>query len=252
MQMKVFSTADVLSQAAAHLISEEIEELLSKQDQVTIVFSTGSSQLKFFDHLILEKVDWAKVRMFHLDEYINLPETHEASFRKYLTEKFIDQVGPLKEVYLVDGNQDPATEIARLSKALKAYPIDIGLIGIGGNAHIAFNDPPANFSTTEAFHVVNLEDRCKLQQVEEGWFAEIGDVPDQAISMTIRQIMQCKLILSIVPYLSKAEAVLKTLETPDPTPEIPATILKTHPNFHLYLDEDSASLLPDELRERYE
>jgi glucosamine-6-phosphate deaminase len=164
--------------------------------------------------------------------------THVASFRKYLQERFVDKVGTLKAVHFVDGTREG---IAALTEEIRRAPIDIGLIGIGENAHIAFNDPPADFNTKEAYIIVNLNETCKRQQMGEGWFATIDDVPKQAVSMTPYQIMQCETIVSCVPYKVKAEAVKNTLFAKEVTSEIPATLLKTHPNFVLYIDEDSAS-----------
>jgi len=172
--------------------------------------------------------------MFHLDEYVDLPETHSASFRKYLKERFINKIN-LKAAHLVDGTPEG---IAALTAELRSAPIDIGLIGIGENAHIAFNDPPADFDTKEAYIVVNLNDTCKNQQVGEGWFATINDVPKQAVSMTVYQILQCKQIVSIVPYAVKADAVAGCLHN-EVTNLIPATIMKGHDDFNLFVDEDS-------------
>ena len=189
--------------------------------------------------LVQEDVDWSKVVMFHLDEYAGLPEAHPASFRKYLKERFISLV-PLGAYHLVDG--DPAS-IPDLTNELRKAPIDVGLIGIGENAHIDFNDPPANFETKEAYITVNLNESCKRQQVGEGWFASVEDVPAQAISMTVFQIMQCRHIVSSVPHKVKAKAVYDTLCSSQAVPEIPATILKTHSSFDLFLDKDSSSLI---------
>lgn len=179
--------------------------------------------------------------MFHLDEYINLPETHKASFRKYLKERFISHVN-LKKVYLVDGEGDYEAKIEELNKELIKKPVDLALIGIGENAHIAFNDPPADFETETPYRIVRLSDTCKNQQVHEGWFDTPDDVPEYAISMSVSQILKSKVILSCVPYKVKAAAIKNTIEN-EVNPMIPATILKTHPDWHLYLDVDSASLL---------
>ena len=185
----------------------------------------------------MENVDWSKVEMFHLDEYVALPITHGASFRKYLKERFLDKLPcPMKAVHFVSG--DPA-DIPALTAQIREAPIDVGLIGIGENGHIAFNDPPADFDTDEAYIVVDLDERCKRQQMGEGWFPTIDDVPKQAVSMTVRQIMSCREIVSCVPYAVKAEAIKKTLQAGETTNMIPATILKTHPNYLLYVDADS-------------
>jgi glucosamine-6-phosphate deaminase len=182
--------------------------------------------------------------MFHLDEYIDLPESHPASFCKYLKERFLSKVS-IQQAYLVDGENDPQKEIAYLTAEIRKEPIDLGLIGIGENAHIAFNDPPADFGTEEAFICVALDEACKQQQVREGWFAATDDVPKQAISMSVHQIMQCRHIVSCVPYAVKAKAIGDMLEN-QLTNAIPATMLKKHPDFALFLDKDSASLIKTE------
>ena len=203
------------------------------------MLSTGASQFDTLEALTKEEgIKWECVEMFHLDEYVNLPETHGASFRKYLKERFVAKVGTLKAAHFVDGTKEC---IAKLTEEIRKSPIDIGLIGIGENAHIAFNDPPADFDTKEAYIIVNLNERCKQQQMGEGWFATIDDVPKQAVSMTAYQIMQCKKIVSCVPYKVKAEAVENTLKSKEVDNMIPATLLKTHADAILYIDEESAS-----------
>lgn len=242
MNIKVFDNADQLGIEAARYTAKRLNECIAERGEARLLLSTGASQLGTINALIEESVDWSRVTMFHLDEYVDLPITHKASFQKYLQERFVDQVGVLKDVYYVLGNTDTEAEIKRLTEAIRQAPIDIALIGIGANAHIAFNDPPADFETKAAFHIVNLDDRCKLQQVDEGWFPDLATVPNQAISMTVYQILESREILSCVPYRVKAEAIRDMLAADESTPLIPASILKTHPNFHLYLDQDSASL----------
>ena len=204
-----------------------------------MVVSTGSSQIEMFRELIKEKIDWNKIEVFHLDEYIGLPLSHRASFRNYLRERFINLVA-VREFHGVDVEGDIAVRINELTEEIRRRPLDIGLIGIGVNGHIAFNDPPADFNTHEAYIMVNLDDRCKMQQVSEGWFESFKDVPDNAVSMSVWQIMQCRSIISVVPHKVKAEAVYRTF-TNKLTPEIPATMLKQHPDWHLFLDRNSAS-----------
>lgn len=239
MNIHIQETAQQLGQQAAHLTAQYLREAISKNGSTRLILSTGSSQFETLHALVQEDVDWSKVVMFHLDEYAGLPEAHPASFRKYLKERFISLV-PLGAYHLVDGN--PAS-IPDLTNELRKAPIDVGLIGIGENAHIAFNDPPANFETKEAYITVNLNESCKRQQVGEGWFASVEDVPAQAISMTVFQIMQCRHIISSVPHKVKAKAVYDTLCSRQAVPEIPATILKTHSSFDLFLDKDSSSLI---------
>ena len=186
------------------------------------------------------EVEWDKVVMFHLDEYINLAETHKASFRKYLKERFIQVVNP-KKAYLVNGEGNVEENIAILTEELEKAPIDVALVGIGENAHIAFNDPPADFETDKAYIIVNLDQTCKQQQVNEGWFGSLDEVPAQAISMTVPQILKSRTIVTIVPGIRKSDAIQKTLSAETVTNLVPATILKTHPDWNLFLDGDSAS-----------
>jgi glucosamine-6-phosphate deaminase len=234
MKIIVSKDARALGANAADFVAEKINAAVSDHGLCRIVLSTGASQLTALEELITRDVDWTKVEMFHLDEYVGLPETHIASFRKYLKERFISKV-PLKAAHLVDGTPEC---IGSLTAELRSAPIDVGLIGIGENAHIAFNDPPADFGTTDAYIIVDLNDTCKKQQVREGWFAAVDEVPRQAVSMTVYQILKCRAVVSIVPYAVKADAVQKTLYN-DATDRIPATVLKAHGDFTLFVDEDS-------------
>ena len=194
-----------------------------------------------FKALVQEDVQWGKVEMFHLDEYVNLPVSHPASFRKYLLERFVNKVHP-GAAYFVNGEGNVQDNIANLTRELRRDRIDVGVIGIGENGHIAFNDPPADFDSQEAYRIVNLDERCRMQQVGEGWFATLEDVPKQAVSMLPCQIMACESIVSVVPHAVKAEAVYNTL-TRSVDPMVPATLLKKHCRWHLFLDADSASEL---------
>ncbi|WMJ84526.1 6-phosphogluconolactonase [Oscillospiraceae bacterium LTW-04] len=239
MTINVKSTPVEMGNAAAIKAAAALNDAIATKGKARLVLSTGSSQFDTISALIKQNVDWSKVEMFHLDEYVNLPESHPASFRKYLKERFTSQV-TLKSAFFVDGEGDVASHIAQLSDEIRKEPVDVGLIGIGENAHIAFNDPPANFETDAAYMVVNLDDKCKNQQVGEGWFATIDDVPKQAITMTVKQILACKTIISCVPHAVKAQAIKDAL-TLAVTPQVPATILKTHPDWHLFIDNASAS-----------
>ena len=240
MFITISKTAEELGRNAAAFTAQKLREAIAANGEARLLLSTGASQLTTIEPLLQEDVDWSKVTMFHLDEYVGLPETHIASFRKYLRERFISKIN-LKAAHLVDGD---ASSIPALAAVLREKPIDIGLIGIGENAHIAFNDPPADFDTKEAYIVVDLDEACKRQQVGEGWFATLGDVPKQAISMTTFQIMQCKTILSCVPFGVKANAVRDTLHS-GLTNKVPATLLKTHCDWHLYIDAESASKIEE-------
>ena len=237
MEIRICKDPARLGASAAKHVAQVIRQCIAEKGRARIALSTGASQFDTIRELVKQDVDWSKVEMFHLDEYVDLPETHIASFRKYLKERFVDQVKDLGAAHFVDGT---AEGIAKLTREIRKAPIDIGLIGIGENAHIAFNDPPADFDTREAYHIVNLNDRCKQQQMGEGWFATIDDVPKQAVSMTVYQILQCERIVSCVPYAVKADAVKATLEN-GVTNMIPATIMKDHKDFILYIDSDSAA-----------
>ena len=238
MEIFVCKDSKELGQKAAQHVGKVLRECIQEKGEARIVLSTGASQLDTLEALIQENVDWSKVEMFHLDEYVDLPETHIASFRKYLKERFISKVN-LKGAYLVDGD---LSHIPALTEKLREKVVDVGLIGIGENAHIAFNDPPADFDTQDAYLLVNLNDTCKQQQVREGWFKSVEEVPKQAISMSVSQIMKCKRIVSCVPYAVKAKAIYDTLNN-HTTNTIPATILKEHEDFTLFLDQESASMI---------
>ena len=241
MNISVLANADALGQSAAKHASAVINEAIASKGKARIVLSTGASQFETLHYLIKEEVDWSKVEFFHLDEYIGIPDSHPASFRKYLKEKFLDYIS-FGAVHFVNVEGDIQANIAELTNKIRQEPIDLGFIGIGENAHIAFNDPPANFTTEEAYIIVTLDDACKKQQVGEGCFPTIEDVPKQAISMTVHQIMQCKTIISAVPDKRKAQAVKNTIQS-ELSAAVPATMLKKHPNVYLYLDRESSSEL---------
>jgi glucosamine-6-phosphate deaminase len=224
---------------AAHFAALKLNEAITRNGEARLVVSTGSSQFETFQALLKEKVEWERVEVFHLDEYIDLPITHNASFRKYLNERFISHIRS-KKFHSIDVEGDIENKIRLLTTEIRKKPVDIGLIGIGVNGHIAFNDPPADFDNREAYIIVNLDDQCRLQQVNEGWFKSMEDVPSRAVSMTPWQIMQCKTIVSCVPHKVKALSVRNTLIN-KLTNMVPATLLKQHKDFHLYLDTNSAS-----------
>lgn len=238
MKVIISQTPAQLGRKAAQLVSEYLKEVLANKDTARIVVSTGASQFDTFEALIASDIDWSKIEMFHLDEYVGLPEDHPAGFRKYLKERFVSKVN-LKAAHFVEGTVENLPVIS--AELLKA-PIDLGLIGIGENAHIAFNDPPADFNTRNPYIIVDLDENCKKQQVGEGWFASIEDVPKQAVTMSVHRIMQCEKIISCVPYAVKAPAVADTLNS-DVDPNVPAGILKTHKDWTLLLDKDSAALI---------
>lgn len=238
--IRAFNKND-LGQKAAMKGADHIREAIRKRGEANIIVATGSSQFEMLSALVTEKIDWTKVTAFHLDEYIGLPESHPASFRKYLRERFASQV-PLRSFNYINGESDPVKECRRLGSLIKEHLIDVAFVGIGENGHLAFNDPPADFETDEPYLVVNLDEACRRQQLGEGWFPFLEDVPLQAISMSIRQIMKSGAIICSVPDLRKAGAVRRTLKEPV-SPAVPASILRTHPETCLYLDRDSASMV---------
>ena len=233
----ISDNADELGMRAAEKIASLIEEAINKKGKARIILSTGMSQFETLSHLITYDLPWDKVEMFHLDEYVGLDESHPASFRKYLKERFVSKVN-LKAAYFVEG----VDAIPSLTRELRKEEIDVGVIGIGENGNIAFNDPPADFTTGEAYKVVTLDRRCREQQVGEGWFRTIDDVPVEAITMCVKEIMKSKHIVSAVPHEIKAEAIYNTI-TGRISQDVPATILKTHPDWNLFIDKDSASKL---------
>jgi glucosamine-6-phosphate deaminase len=242
MTIKVFSSKAALAQAAANQAAASIRDAIFERGQARIIAATGASQFEFLDALTkITEVDWKRVEMFHLDEYVGVSDQAPASFCRYLKERLIDKVG-LTKYHLLDGTQAAATVIERVSAEICKAPIDVACVGVGENGHLAFNDPPADFETEEAYRVVNLDEACRKQQLGEGWFATLADVPRQAISMTIKQIMKAKEILCIAPDARKAAAV-KACFDGDAGPAAPASILLSHPNATIYLDEESAALL---------
>lgn len=240
MNINISRTSGEMAQRAAACAAQAISRTIAQNGEARILLSTGESQIEAIRYLTEMEVEWDKVVMFHLDEYINLAETHKASFRKYLKERFIQVVNP-KKAYLVNGEGNVEENIATLTEELEKAPIDVALVGIGENAHIAFNDPPADFETDKAYIIVNLDQTCKQQQVNEGWFGSLDEVPAQAISMTVPQILKSRTIVTIVPGIRKSDVIQKTLSAETVTNLVPATILKTHPDWNLFLDGDSAS-----------
>ena len=207
-----------------------------------ILVATGASQFEFLQALTSrDDIDWSKIEMFHLDEYLGLPADHPASFRLFLTERLIRPSG-ITRYHFLDGQRDPRQVIAEVGAALASAPIDVAFVGIGENGHLAFNDPPADFETTEPYLIVQLDEACRRQQVGEGWFASIADVPERAISISVRQILAAREIICVVPDARKAEAVRNSLEGAV-TADVPASILQTHSNTTVYLDKASAALL---------
>lgn len=229
-----------LGKFAAARAAEKIRKALLQNGRARIIVATGSSQFEVLDALVnTPNIDWARVDGFHLDEYIGLGIDHPASFCGYLKSRFVDRV-PLRSFHFLDGLSDPTSICEQASQFIRSAPIDVALVGIGENGHLAFNDPPADFDTTAAYHIVELDEACRRQQVGEGWFDKLDQVPVNAISMTIHQIMASHAIVCSVPDRRKAEAVSNTLQG-SVTPNVPASILQQHMNLTLVLDHGSAS-----------
>jgi len=240
--VRVFPDAASLAAAAAGDAASRIRDAIRSRGRARIIAATGASQIHLLDRLTHQPdVDWQLVEMFHLDEYIGLPLEHPASFRRYLLERLIRPAG-IVDYHLLDGERDPAGVCREIGDALQRSPIDVALVGIGENGHLAFNDPPADFDTDASYIVVTLDEACRRQQVGEGWFETIADVPRQAISMSIKQILAARAIVCVVPDRRKAEAIRASLQGPI-DPQTPASILRTHPDVTVYLDRDSAALL---------
>src|SRR5215210_3367519 len=243
MEINITQNSQELGRVAGGAAASLIREAINIKGSVNIILATGTSQFATLNQLIIEPgIDWDKVVMFHLDEYIGLPITAPASFRKYLQERFLSKVPALKAAYLINGEAEAKAECDRLGDLIAKHPVDVALVGIGENGHLAFNDPPADFETEQPYIIVELDEACKKQQMGEGWFNTLDDVPKQAISMSINQILKSKHIICPVPDSRKATAVKNTLEQ-KVSNLYPASILQCHPDCTLYLDKASASQL---------
>lgn len=246
MRIHIYKDADELGIAAGQRAAQLIKNMIAGKGQANIILATGISQFRTLDFLVHDRaIDWSRVVMFHLDEYIGLPVSHPASFRKYLKERFLEKVPTLKEIFLISGEHDAIEECSKLNSAIREHPVDLALVGIGENGHLAFNDPPADFETAEPYIIVHLDEACRRQQVHEGWFHSMNEVPVKAISMSIRQIMKSKYIICSVSGERKAEPVYQCVQHPVSN-LIPASILQEHADCDLYLDRASAALLKNQ------
>lgn len=240
---RVLDDEAAVGRAAAAQGAAGIKAAIERRGAANIVVATGASQFETLANLVDCDIDWSRVTAFHLDEYIGMPESHPASFRRYLKARFTAHVPTLHAFHFVEGDAAALDgELARLNGLMATHPIDVTFAGIGENAHLAFNDPPADFDATEAFKVVDLDDRCRRQQFGEGWFPGLEAVPHEAISMTVQQIMKSGVVVLAVPDGRKADAVRATLRDAV-SPAVPASILRRHPACHLFLDPDSAAYL---------
>ncbi len=241
MPVIISDTKKIAGEKAAQKGAGIIMKSIREKGEASIILATGASQFGMLESLVSQPVDWTKVTAFHLDEYIGIPESHPASFRKYLKERFAEKVA-IRAFHFINGNAPPEKECERLGKIISSFLIDVAFIGIGENGHLAFNDPPADFTTTKPYLVVSLDKKCREQQLGEGWFRSLEEVPERAISMSVRQILLSRNIICTVPDLRKARAVQQAVEGPV-TPDVPASILQRHENSTIYLDRGSASEL---------
>ena len=242
MRVHTYIDRSTMSRAAATHAGGALRQAIRDRGTARIVAATGTSQFEFLDALTTARgIDWTRVEMFHLDEYVGLAIDHPASFRKYLMERLIRKTG-MTRYHLLDAEHDAARTAERVGGEIAKAPIDLAFVGIGENGHLAFNDPPADFATEQPYLIVTLDAACRRQQVGEGWFASIDEVPTQAVSMSVRQILKSREIICVVPDARKAPAVQACIDG-DISPMAPASILQTHPNATVYLDRDSASLL---------
>jgi glucosamine-6-phosphate deaminase len=242
MLVRVFEERNSLGQAAAVQAARGIRDAITKRGRARVVAASAASQFEFLEALtVAPGIDWRRVELFHLDEYIGLPMSHPASFCKFLQERLIGKTG-ITQHHLLNGEEDPGEVIRRTNLAITEAPIDIAFVGIGENGHLAFNDPPADFETEEPYIVVSLDEACRQQQVGEGWFKDLAAVPKRAISMSVRQVLKAKEIVAVVPGPKKAQAIKKCFDG-QISPMAPASILRTHANATIYLDRESAALL---------
>src|SRR5258706_15884384 len=243
MDVKIFDSRLELAQAAANEAASLVRQAIASRSQAYLIAATGTSQFEFLDALVIQPgIAWNQVTFFHLDEYVGIPKNHPASFRRYLQERIVDRIAP-RAFHFVNGEAaDPAAECRRVGELISRQTIDAAFVGIGENGHLAFNDPPADFDTQEPYLIVELDEACRRQQVGEGWFETVGDVPLQAISMSIQQILKTEHVLCVVPDRRKAAAVRDCLEL-EVSPLRPASILQRHAQTTIYLDTESAALL---------
>jgi glucosamine-6-phosphate deaminase len=244
MQVNVADTKDELGRRAAFDGAQYIRTAITAHGHANVIVATGASQFEMLSELVRQpEVDWSKVTFFHLDEYVGMPITHPASFRKYLKERLVEKLPqPPAAFHYIDATADTDATCRQLGELISKHPIDVAFIGIGENGHLAFNDPPADFDTDAPYIVVSLDEACRKQQFGEGWFPTFDAVPTRAISMSIKQIMKSKAIICSVPDDRKAKAVQAALEGPV-TNRVPASILQQHPRATIYLDRPAASLL---------
>lgn len=243
MKVAIFDSRLQMGEAAAADAANLIRQAIAQRSHAYLIAATGASQFEFLEALVQQpEIGWGQTTFFHLDEYVGLPESHPASFRRYLRERIVDRVHPAAFHFINGDAPEPSAEGRRVGELISRQTIDAAFVGIGENGHLAFNDPPADFDTPEPYLIVDLDEACRRQQVGEGWFETVNDVPAQAISMSIQQIMKARQVLCVVPDQRKARAVRDCLEL-EVSPLHPASILQRHEQTTIYLDKESAALL---------
>lgn len=246
MQIRVFPTVQELNHQASAHAAEALRRILAAQHEARLIAATGSTQLGFLDELTAAPgIDWSRVELFHLDEYLGLASDHPASFCRFIKDRIVDRTGIVR-YHLLDGLRDPASVMTDVGRQIRRAPVDLAFVGIGENGHLAFNEPPADFNTREPFMLVSLDDVSRRQQVGEQWFTRIEEVPTRAITMTVPQILKTREILCLAHGARKARAVSACFSAGS-TPEAPASALATHANTTIYLDSEAAALLPSSL-----
>ena len=248
MQIDISPTSIEAGQRAANQGAEAIRDAIRTRGKAAVILATGASQFDVLDALVQQTdIEWSMVTIFHLDEYVGIDATHSASFVRYLKERFLDRVSRARDFVSIDGGAaDIDLEIGRVSDAIDLVSIDVAFVGVGENGHLAFNDPPADFDTHAPFMRVKLDEKCRMQQANEGWFPSFSDVPLHAISMSIHQIMKSATIICTVPNMRKSDAVKSVLEG-EISNMCPASILQSHGETYFYLDKAAASKLRSEL-----
>ncbi len=240
LNVKIYKLESELGQASADFAASRLNSVISDKGSANLILATGTSQFSFLEALIEKEIDWKRITVFHLDEYIGISDQHPASFRLYLKERILDIVKPGKVYYINGDAQNLEEEMMGYQNLLKKHSVDLACIGIGENGHIAFNDPPvADFNDLLWVKAVELDEACRIQQLGEGWFPTLSDVPKKAVTLTITAIMNCKAISCVVPGKRKAQAVYNTLNA-EISEQCPATILRKHPDTTLFLDLMSA------------
>ena len=243
LKVEIFQGTPEMGAAAAADVYNQLSHAITERGTANIIIGTGASQYPLHDELLRKDLDWSRINVFHLDEYIGLDDTHPASFRRFLRERIAEKVNPRHTWYINGDSPDIGSEIRRYTQLLIDNPPDVACIGIGENGHIAFNDPGvADFSDPDHLKVVELDEACRRQQVGEGWYASLRDVPLKAVTLTVTAIMKSRFICCTLPDLRKAEAVYNTLSG-EISEKCPASVLRRHDNAVLYLDQHASSKL---------